>query len=88
MIQQYFQELETLVTEARAVASHELLFDQRALDAGYVRGDIYFTDGSRLHVREYVNTEFGVERLTYVYHYQRADETFVFRYDNTAHFPS
>lgn len=31
--------------------------------------------------------EFEIERFSYAYHYQRADGTFVFRYDNTAHFP-
>ncbi len=88
MIQIYFQELNAVIEAARGIAAHELTFDQRAMDAGYVRGDIYFVDGSRLHVREYVSTEFGVERLTYVYHYQRADDTMIFRYDNTAHFPN
>jgi len=88
LIQAYFQELSAWVDAAHGVVSRELLFDQRALNMGYVRGDIYFVDGSRLHVREYINAEFGIERLTYAYHYQRADSTFVFRYDNTAHFPT
>lgn len=87
MIQAYFQEWSAVVEAARGIASHDLSFDQRAMDAGYIRGDIYFVDGSRLHVREYVSTDPGIDRLTYVYHYQRADGTLIFRYDNTAHFP-
>jgi hypothetical protein len=87
LIQDYFQEVSKLIAQSRAVASHQLSFDQRAVDAGYVRGDIYFIDGSRLHLREFVSTEFGIERFSYAYHYQRADGTLVFRYDDTAHFP-
>jgi hypothetical protein len=34
-----------------------------------------------------LSTQFGVRRFTYAYHYQRAEGSFVFRYDNTGHFP-
>ena len=48
-------------------------------------GELHFIDGSALHVREFVDVEDGVDRLTYVYQYMNANETLVFRYDNTGH---
>ena len=36
---------------------------------------------------EFVFTRFGVERETYVYHYQDENNKRIVRYDNTEHFP-
>ncbi|MGH2522739.1 MAG: toxin-antitoxin system TumE family protein [Anaerolineales bacterium] len=41
-----------------------------------------------LHFRELADTETTVQRIAYVYHYQRADGALVFRYDNSTHYPS
>lgn len=60
-------------------------FDQRATHQGMVRGEIYFMDDSTLHVREFVDTESRIERLTYSYQYMDSDRQLVFRYDNTGH---
>jgi len=88
LIDDYFRGLMKLVMESRIVASHEIALERRDAESGYVRGDIYFVDGSRLHLREFVNAEFTVERFTYAYHYQKTDGSFVFRYDRTKHFPA
>lgn len=87
MIDDYFRQLINLLESSRIVKSHEVTFDKRERDAGYVRGDIFFADGSRLHFREFINAEFVVERISYTYHYQRAEGTFVFRYDDSEHYP-
>ena len=42
-------------------------------------------DGSILHLREFVDVEVGVDRLTYVYQYMDSAQKLVFRYDNTGH---
>ncbi|MCL4396701.1 MAG: DUF6516 family protein, partial [Chloroflexi bacterium] len=57
---------------------------------GEMRGDLHLIDGSLLHFREYVRQrrDLPAERYTYVYHYQNPDGTLIFRYDNTAHFPT
>ena len=39
-----------------------------------------------LHVREFVNTQSGVDRYMYLFHYRRVDGTQVFRDDNTDHY--
>lgn len=87
MIEDYFRRVDTLITETRIVHSSSLTYDKRGTYVGFIRGEIYFLDGSCLHMREFVNTEQGVDRYTYVYHYQRSDGALVFRYDNAPHFP-
>lgn len=87
MIEDYFRQIDTLIARASAVHSSSLTYDKRSTYIGFIRGEIYFLDGSLLHLREFVNVEHGVERYMYVYHYQRSDGTFILRYDNTPHFP-
>ena len=87
MIDVYFASLLKIVAASPAVNSSSITLDQRSANIGLVRGEIYFLDGSVLHVREFVNTQSGVERYMYVFHYRRADGSQVFRYDNTDHYP-
>jgi len=88
LIEDYFQSVETLLAAARIVHSSSVTYDKRSTSIGFLRGTLYFLDGSQLHLREFVNVEYGVERYMYAYHYQRADGALVFRYDNTPHFPA
>ena len=53
-----------------------------------IRGDIYFVDGALLHFRELIDLESSPSRLMYSYHYQRADTSLVFRYDDTPYHPN
>jgi hypothetical protein len=87
VIDAYFASLLQTVAASPAVISSSITLDQRSAYIGLVRGDVYFLDGSVLHVREFVNTQSGVDRYMYVFHYQRADGAQVFRYDNTDHYP-
>lgn len=86
MIEEYFQTILEQLAELPFAQSSDLNLDRRSETVGFVRGDIYFADDSRLHVRELVDTR-ATGRLKYIYHYQRADESIVFRYDNAPHFP-
>lgn len=88
MIEDYFRQIDTLIATAAIVHSSSITYDKRSTYLGLIRGDIYFVDGSLLHLREFVNVEHDVERYMYVYHYQRPDGTLIFRYDNTPHFPA
>ena len=55
----------------------------------FIRADIYFMDNSLLHFRELWILQEGQHfKKVYTYHYQRADETIVFRYDNAPHYPN
>lgn len=88
MIEDYFQQIHALLTSTSTVHSFNVTYDKRSTYIGFIRGSIYFLDGSLLHLREFVNVQHGVERYMYVYHYQRSNGIVVFRYDNTPHFPA
>ncbi len=88
MIESYFRQIEALISATHIVHSSRVMYDKRSQFIGFIRGEIYFLDGSSLHLREFVDVEYGISRYRYVYHYQSADGALVFRYDNTPHFPS
>jgi hypothetical protein len=55
---------------------------------GRVRGRLRFYDGSTLSFEEKViKRGRSIEKVSYRYHYQRADGTLIFRYDNAPHHP-
>jgi hypothetical protein len=87
LIEDYFRRIESLVADAGIVRFFNITYDKRSASIGFIRGSIYFLDGSLLHLREFVDVEYGSERYMDAYHYQRPDGTLVFRYDNTPHFP-
>jgi len=88
LIEDYFRLVEILLADARIIHSSSITYDKRSTAIGFIRGVLYFLDGSQLHLREFINVEHNVERYMYVYHYQRPDGALVFRYDNTPHFPA
>jgi hypothetical protein len=87
VIDTYFRSILSALGVSPVVQSHDITLDKRGPSAGYVRGVVFCADESQLNFREFVNTQPRVERFTYVYHYQAADGSMVFRYDDTPHFP-
>jgi hypothetical protein len=84
-IDSYFQQIASLIEACPIVQSSSVTYDKRARHEGFIRGELHFVDGSILHVREFVDVEDGIDRFTYVYQYMNAEQTLVFRYDNTGH---
>lgn len=84
-IEDYFQQIQALVAAESIVQTSTITYDSRGPFEGYIRGELYLIDGSLLHVREYVDVEIVIERLTYAYHYMDMHGQFRFRYDNTDH---
>lgn len=84
-IESCFQRLREILDNCPVVQASELTFDQRSSHEGFIRGNIYFRDGSLLHVREFVDVESDIERLTYIFQYMDHYGRLVFRYDNTRH---
>ena len=84
-IEAYFQQLREAIDACPVVCSFNVTYDKRGSHEGFIRGEVHFVDGSMLHLREFVDVESGVERLTYVYHYMDPAKNLVFRYDNTGH---
>jgi hypothetical protein len=88
VIDTYFRSILSALRASPVVQSHDIAFDKRGPSAGYVRGVIFCVGEGQLHLREFVNTQPKVDRFTYAYHYQAADGSMIFRYDNTPHFPT
>jgi len=63
-----------------------ITYDRRSTYEGFIRGEIYIIDGSILHLREFMDVETRIERLTYVYQYMDTNGNLVFCYDNTGHY--
>ena len=85
LIEEYYQSLLDAVAKCPIVRAYNTILDKRTLNAGIIRGDLYFADGSRLHFRELVDLQSEDIRQMYSYHYQAADASLVFRYDDTPH---
>lgn len=83
----YFQHIGDVLALSHSVNMQDIHAEKRTFTEGYLRGEVLFKDGSRLHFRELVTTEPSVQRISYTYHYMQADETLIFRYDDADHFP-
>jgi hypothetical protein len=83
----YFLHISGILALSRIIKSQDVHTEKRTPAEGYVRGDVFFKDGSQLHFRELITTEPDVQCVSYTYHYMRADRTMIFRYDDADHFP-
>ena len=84
-IEAYFQQVRGTLDACLLVQSSNVACDKRSTHEGFIRGEVYFVDGSLLHLREFVDVETTLDRLTYVYQYMDSTQQLVFRYDNTGH---
>ena len=41
-----------------------------------------------LHIKEYIDAKYGIDRVSYAYQYQDSADRLIFRYDNAAHRPA
>ena len=87
LIEAHFQAILELLAVFPFISTSDVAFDKRSSYIGFIRGDLYFSDESLLHFRELVDLRQADACPMYVYHYQRADGSLVFRYDGTTHFP-
>ena len=87
-ITDYFEHIVRLLDSCRVVQSHDVRPQPRTVTEGYLRGEVLFTDGTRLHFRELVSVEPTIQLISYAYQYMREDGALIFRYDNTDHFPN
>lgn len=90
MIEDYFASIQALVQTLILAQPPEISCNRREREIGFLRGDLVFRDGSRLHFREFVHIKRNqpVNRYMYVYQYMQADGKLIFRYDDTDHFPN
>ncbi len=84
-IEAHFEQLRETIDSCPVVHSFDMTYDKRGSHEGFIRGEVYFVDGSMLHLREFVDVETAIDRLIYVYQYMNFARKLVFRYDNTGH---
>jgi len=81
LIEEYFQAILDLLASLPFIVSSDVNLEKR--------GEVGFQDDSSLlFFRELIDMRLSVEKMMYAYHYQKADGTLIFRYDNTAHHKS
>lgn len=81
------QEIEKL-EEYGYTESVELKEEIRAIKQAVVTARVVFLNGSELHIKEYLDAKYKIERISYAYHYQDRDGNCIFRYDNAVHRPA
>jgi hypothetical protein len=87
----YLDRLYATIQSRREIVVEEFeLFDQSATAARtselFMR--LRFWDGSLFQVEEALSVRaFAIVKIRYNYHYQHADGTLIFRYDNAPHYP-
>ncbi|MBI5823152.1 MAG: hypothetical protein HZB18_03935 [Chloroflexi bacterium] len=89
MIDEYVRATEEAVASLGNLTRGSMIYkEEREADFIVLRGEVKFVDGSQLHFREFVQLKQGQlpHCYKYAYHYQRADETVIFRYDNARHY--
>ena len=84
-IEVYFQQIQQLLNDCPVARSFDVAYDKRSTYEGFVRGEIHLVDGSILHLREFVDVETTIDRLTYIYQSMGPNQQLIFRYDNTGH---
>ena len=84
-IEIYFQQVREALDACLVVQASNVTYDTRSTHTAFIHGEIYFVDGSILHLREFVDVETTPYRLAYVYQYLAPVQQLVFRYDNTGH---
>jgi len=84
-IEVYFRQIEKIIEACLVVQLSNVTYEKRGTHEGFIRGELYFIDGSTLHLREFVDIEITEDRVMYVYQYMDSSDKLVFRYDNTGH---
>ena len=65
----------------------EIREEIRANKQAILIAKVVLIDNSILHVREYIDAKYGIDRVSYAYQYQDSKDQIIFRYDNAIHRP-
>lgn len=75
-------------TQTGFIVSSDVISDVRTEHIGLLKGVIGFLDGSTLFFKEYLALRYRLDKTMYSFHYQDAQATLRFRYDNADHKPA
>jgi hypothetical protein len=85
LITEYFQQIDSVISDCSYVVETNVIKDRRSLHIGVIEGQLLFTDDSVLHFIEFVNVKETIESYKYSYHYQDCNGLLIFRYDMVPH---
>jgi predicted AlkP superfamily phosphohydrolase/phosphomutase len=68
--------------------SVEIREEIRANKQAILNAKVVLIDNSILHIKEYIDAKYGINRVSYAYQYQDRVGRLIFRYDNAAHRPA
>ena len=86
-LEHFHREIEKLANFG-FVESTVIKEETRPLKQAVLTGKLIFLNGSELHIKEYIDAEYKLEKISYAYHYQDVHGSCLFRYDNAAHKPN
>jgi len=66
----------------------EIKEEVRANKQAILIAKVVLIDNSILHIKEYIDAKYGIDRVSYAYQYQDSADRLIFRYDNAAHRPA
>jgi len=84
-IEVYFQQVREAIETSPVAQAFDIAYDEHSTHEGFIRGEVYFGEGSMLHLREFLDVEIISDRLTYLCQYMDTTQRMIFRYDNTGH---
>ena len=91
LLHEYFDAIQSIIkgySRANLILASEMNIDFRTDKIGIIQGTIDFVDESSLHFTEYLDLRYGIDKLTYSFHYQERNGKLIFRYDNARHKPA
>jgi hypothetical protein len=91
LLHEYLDGIQSIIegySRASLILASDVSSDFRTEKIGIIRGTIDFIDESSLHFTEYLDLRYGIEKLTYSFHYQDRYGNLIFRYDNARHKPA
>jgi len=73
LLHEYFDAIQSIIkgySRANLILASEINIDFRTDKIGIIQGSIDFIDESSLHFTEYLDLRYGIDKLTYSFHYQ------------------
>ncbi len=68
--------------------SMEIKEEIRPNKQAIIKAKIALVDRSVLHIKEYIDAKYKIEKVSYAYQYQDKKGELIFRYDNAIHRPA
>ena len=62
--------------------------EMRPRKQAVIRAKIILVDDSVLHIQEYIDAKYTIDRVSYAYQYLNREGKLIFRYDNALHKPA